>query len=383
MKRITIFLLFIAAAWTTNQATAQDSNDKYQWFKDLKKMQGDWFSPTKRGDILESWSLENDSTMVGNDFKVRIEDGDTAVLGSLRLELRNNEIIYSGVNKYRNKGQRAEYKLESYVNNIFTFVNPNVDYPQKIMYEIYDKRSIRIAHEGVKAGKLKSEEVIYEREFTAEGWDTYARIGINAMQLAQSGQMLPPSQQVPAPTFGPALGWDLGFAVNFIGRGGFFKLNAEAGLSGRGSQITTNFFSYPDTTDLIRDGRYRSVWFYAAIYPEIRLLKNQRLYLHVGPYYARQVANTFVGTAKPDTESNYRKVDDLANNDLGFIFGLTYKWNIFKKDIDGKIGLRATYGLQNIDNLFTEKGCNGSILCNGNLQQQGISLSYMFNFMKL
>ncbi|MBL7807367.1 MAG: hypothetical protein JNN28_06125, partial [Saprospiraceae bacterium] len=59
-------------------------------FRELRRgLDGTWFMPTDRGDRLEIWWKENDSTMVGKSIRIKPENGDSVLLERLRLELRD------------------------------------------------------------------------------------------------------------------------------------------------------------------------------------------------------------------------------------------------------------------------------------------------------
>ncbi|MBL8208911.1 MAG: hypothetical protein JNM09_32160, partial [Blastocatellia bacterium] len=71
-------------------------------------------------------------------------------------------------------------------------------------------------------------------------------------------------------------------------------------------------------------------------------------------------------------------------NEFGINLGFQYKLNFGKKDLGGILGLRASYGLNNIDNLYA-RFCDGTnpALCNSQISFLGASLYYSVNLLKI
>jgi hypothetical protein len=191
------------------------------------------------------------------------------------------------------------------------------------------------------------------------------------------------------PTFGWKPGWELGMQARFKGRGGFITINAELGAIWRRPSVKSAFAvdtdTFPYTVDYKRDLTYHSVWLVAAIMPELTFGRDGRLSIMAGPYYGRLVGLNGKGIQEPVEENKLFKVNnDLKKNDVGINLGFQYKLNFGKKDLGGILGLRASYGLSNLDNLYIRYCNDGNTLaCNGQIALMGASLYYSVNLLKL
>ncbi|MBN8680914.1 MAG: outer membrane beta-barrel protein [Chitinophagales bacterium] len=355
-------------------------------FRELRRgLDGTWFMPTDRGDRLEIWWKENDSTMVGKSIRIKPENGDSVLLERLRLELRDTTITYIVTARNQNSGQPVPFVLtEIDDEGFFVFSNPKHDDPQKIRYLLLGNREMQVETIGKRNGREVKTEYVFEREFTPGAVEFRARAGINAHNLRSTGSLLPalPDQ----PTFGWQPGWEAGVQARFKGRGGFITINTEISAIGRRAHAQSAFTVYPDTTqiDYKRDLNYHSVWLVASIMPEITFRRDGRLSLIAGPYYGRLVGLNGKGVQEPTEENKLFKVNnDFKKNEFGINLGFQYKLNFGKKDLGGILGLRASYGLNNIDNLYFRYCDYNPALCNGQLSFLGASLYYSVNLLKI
>ncbi|MDO8969811.1 MAG: outer membrane beta-barrel protein, partial [Saprospiraceae bacterium] len=226
------------------------------------------------------------------------------------------------------------------------------------------------------------------REFTPVAAEFRVRGGINAHTLRGTGNfnLDPPGG---TPTFGWQPGWELGMQARFKGRGGFITINAELSAIGRRvstqSAFTVNVDTMPFFFNYQRDLTYNATWLTLAVMPEITFRRDGRLSLMAGPYYSRLVGLSGKGLKEPsEGDQIFRVINDFKKNDVGINLGFQYKLNLGKKDLGGLIGLRATYGLSNIDNLYA-RFCDGgnSALCNAQVSLLGASLYYSVNLLKI
>jgi hypothetical protein len=111
--------------------------------------------------------------------------------------------------------------------------------------------------------------------------------------------------------------------------------------------------------------------------PELTFRRDGRLSIFAGPYYARLVALTGNGVQEPAQQDKLFKVNnDFKKNDFGINLGFQYKLNFGKKDLGGLLGVRASYGLSNIDNLYSRDCIDNPSLCNGQVSFMGAALYY-------
>ena len=370
-------ILFPATIWS-------QEFDPETAFGNLKSIRGVWFMPTDRGDRLEIWQVDNDSTMTGRSVRIKPEDGDTVTLETLKLTLRDTNIIYSAVVRGQNANKPVDFKLTEAYSDEFVFTNPKHDDPQIIRYILLGNRELQVTTEGKKNNRVVTREYVFEREFNPVSAEFRLRLGANVSSLIAERKF---NNIEESPNFGALPGWDFGLGMVFKGRGGFLSLNTEIGLSGKYSNVRSRF--YADTVpgkpiaEFIRDGVYRTTWFNAAVFPEFTFKRDGRLSMIVGPYYGRLISNKLAGTTTPPSRNKlFNSNTDLKKNDFGLVGGLQYRLNLGKKDLDGKFGLRFNLGLSDLDGLYKRR-CDNPALCNERILLRGITTYYSVNLVKL
>src|SRR5262245_12720100 len=97
-------ILFIAVFLSPSSLFSQIEDPK-GIFRELRALEGTWFMPTDRGDRLESWRIQDDSTLIGRGFRIKPENGDTVILENLRLELRDTTITYIAIARGQNQNK--------------------------------------------------------------------------------------------------------------------------------------------------------------------------------------------------------------------------------------------------------------------------------------
>lgn len=358
-------------------------------FRDLRRgLEGTWFLPTDRGDRLEIWVKEDDQTLTGKSVRIKPETGDTVLLERLRIELRDTTITYFIIPRQSSKEPTSYTLIEIDEAGFFVFTNPENEDPQTIRYLLLGNREMQLETISRRNGRDVKQEFVYEREFTPGAVEFRVRGGINASSLRGTGNfnLDAPGEK---PTFGWSPGWELGMQARFKGRGGFITINAELSAIGRRATTQSSFTVNVDTMPFIynykRDLTYHSIWIVAAIMPEITFGRDGRLSLMAGPYYGRLVGLGGSGVHEPKVgNSIFNVINDLKKNDFGINLGFQYKLNFGKKDIGGILGLRASYGLSNLDNLYSRFCSNGnSSVCNAQVAFQSASLYYSVNLLKL
>ncbi len=352
-------------------------------FRELRTLEGTWFMPTDRGDRLESWKILDDSTLVGRDFRIKPENGDTVTLETLRIEWRDTNITYIAIARGQNQNKPVAFRLTQADYDGYVFENPAHDDPQKIRYVLLGNRELQVYTEGKRNNRPVTQEYVFEREFTPGGIEFRARVGVNAYSLRGTGTLLP-LLGTEEPTFGWRPGWELGAQVVFKGRGGFVSINCEAGLAGKFSQATSEFEILEDTAIIRyrRDGTYNTTWLNIAVAPEIRFSREGRLSLLVGPTLGFLLNSRMKGTVEPQGDNTlFEANNDFKKTDFGVIAGFQYRLNFGKKDVGGKIGLRANIGLSDIDNLYTRSTSGAQ--SNGRVSLLGASLYYSMDLLKL
>ena len=352
-------------------------------FRELRALEGTWFMPTDRGDRLESWRVQDDSTLVGRGMRIKPENGDTVTLENLWLELRDTTITYVAIARGQNQNRPISFKLTQADYDGYVFENPAHDDPQKIRYLLLGNRELQVFTEGKRNNRTVTQEFVFEREFTPGSIEFRVRGGVNAHSLRGSGTLIP-LVGATEPEIGWRPGWELGTQVVFKGRGGFVSINCEVGLTGKYSSAKSQFDIFDDSLVVYkRDGTYSTLWLTLAVAPEITFKRDGRLSLLVGPYFGVLLRSNMNGTVEPAGEDElFEANNDFKKTDFGVLAGLQYKLNFGKKDIGGKLGLRANIGFSDLDNLYV-RSTEGTQQSNGSVSLRGVSLYYSFNLLKL
>ncbi len=381
MKNIHRFVAALCLSALLPSAIFAQEFDPEWAFDGLRTIKGVWFMPTERGDRLEIWEIVDDSTMTGRSLRIKQEDGDTVLLETLRLTLRDTNIVYSAVVRGQNANKPVDFILTEAYRDEFVFENPRHDDPQKIRYVLLGKREMQVTTEGKKNNRTVSREFVFEREFSKAATQFRVRAGLGGGSLVKEREFNGNFDR--KPQFSPRPSWEVALGTAFKGAGGFLTLNMELGLAGKYAGVDSRF--YLDTTLIIREGSYQMIWLNAAIFPEFTLRRDGRLSAIVGPYYGRLLVNGTKGDFLPPSRTNqrYNSNTDLNKNDFGLLAGLQYRLNIGKKDLNGKIGARFNMGLTNLDKLYVRRCTSATNTCNERVLLRGVSVYYTVDLAKL
>ncbi len=84
------------------------------------------------GTRLEIWTPYKDESIVGRGLM--FNDKDTTMLEQIQLVYRDKEFYYIATVPDQNNGNPIEFKLVKTEGTVYTFENPNHDFPQRIIY---------------------------------------------------------------------------------------------------------------------------------------------------------------------------------------------------------------------------------------------------------
>jgi hypothetical protein len=374
--------LFLPILWASiyflpQTAQAQVGEDAEAIFSELRALDGTWFMPTDRGDRLEIWRVLNDSTYAGKNVRIKPENGDTVLLETIRLELRDTNITYIATARGQNNNKPVYYRLTSADTDGYVFENPKHDDPKLIRYRLLSNREIQVTTEGDRNGRPTKQEFVFEREFTPSSVEFRARAGANYHNMRRTGFF----NTQDGPAFSGAPAGEVGATAVFKGRGGYISINMDLALTLKRASTKSAFIG--DTTSYVRDLSYNSAWLTLAVVPEFTFRRDGRFSVMAGPYIGRLMGNSTSGTQNQTDNLKLRATNDLKKTDFGLTAGFQYKINFGKKDVGGILGARLNYGLSNIDNLYDRACESNPALCNGRVSLQGASLYYSFNLLKL
>lgn len=155
MKYLSLLaVLFLLAAFTP--IVQQET------FKPLHQLTGGtWKMKTAKGYICEQWKKTTDTELSGRGF--RVAGADTTVEENVQLTMKDGYIFYIPTVNGQNDGKPVPFKLISSYRGVYTFSNPDHDYPQVVAYQFVSKDSINAWIDGNIQGNRKRVDFHYKR----------------------------------------------------------------------------------------------------------------------------------------------------------------------------------------------------------------------------
>ncbi|WP_107037437.1 YciI family protein [Brumimicrobium mesophilum] len=136
MKHILTLLIFFAVESTFAQSSIPDF------------LIGTWKMENK--EVYEHWDKLHENTLKG--FSYNLKDGQMFISEYLEIRRDTNKIIYSATVLKQNSGKAVYFTLTKQ-DSIYTFENPNHDFPKKIVYQKLNDKEIYVQ---VSDGKQKN-----------------------------------------------------------------------------------------------------------------------------------------------------------------------------------------------------------------------------------
>ncbi|MBL7917668.1 MAG: hypothetical protein JNM96_04675 [Bacteroidia bacterium] len=144
MKKI---IITIGVLFLSNLLISQDlKSGTFNW------LVGNWESKTNEGKVYESWKLLADNKLEGVGGEVFKKD--TVFKENITLTTMGKYWVYVPIVGNQNPILFTLVKSE---NNLFVFENKEHDFPNKIVYEYIDEKTIKTTVEGNMKGKVISE----------------------------------------------------------------------------------------------------------------------------------------------------------------------------------------------------------------------------------
>lgn len=157
MKKVTVaFISIILLSFTAVQQQTV--------FQQLYALTGGtWVMKTKKGYFAERREKKNATTLQNRAFK--ISGTDTTILEQVELIQTADHIHYISTVKDQNGSQPVLFRLIEAKDDRFIFVNPDHDFPQRIIYHFVAKDSLHAWIEGNYNGKETRSDFYYKRVF--------------------------------------------------------------------------------------------------------------------------------------------------------------------------------------------------------------------------
>ena len=145
-KQIIIFFLQFLLLLPAYSQEYEDNIDmqKVEW------LIGTWVQETKKGAVYESWSLQNDSALLGRSYKINQQD--TIIFETIRLVHESGKLYYVPVVSNQNQGKPVRFALVKLTDTEMVFTNPAHDFPQIIQYKQQGKDALLAEIRGTNKG---------------------------------------------------------------------------------------------------------------------------------------------------------------------------------------------------------------------------------------
>jgi hypothetical protein len=131
-------------------------------FKKLHDLQGGWVMKTKKGLLVEQWTIVNDSLLTSRSYI--INGKDSTALETVQLSYSNGSINYTPSVPNQNGGLPVNFRLVSIENGSeFGFENKEHDFPQRIIYRL-GKKTLNASISGETSSGFKEQQFNFTRQ---------------------------------------------------------------------------------------------------------------------------------------------------------------------------------------------------------------------------
>lgn len=129
--------------------------DNSKTFKKLYALEGTWKMITKRGAICEEWKKMDKDYLQNRGYMVK--GADTIISERVTLTNTKEGIFYTSTVEDQNNKQPVAFKMTKGEGNVFTFENPEHDFPKRIVYRFVTNDSLyAFIDDGTEAGKKQN-----------------------------------------------------------------------------------------------------------------------------------------------------------------------------------------------------------------------------------
>lgn len=163
----TIFFIGLIVLFGSCKNTSQNNhqtiktNRSYDKIEQLKWLVGDWTNITPDQQSYEGWSRINDSIFTGHSYTTILND--TVFQENMTIQQNNDNVILIVYVPNQNNEKPVTFKMLPVENNVFTFVNEQHDFPNKISYTNPVKDSIHAWVEGQIDSTYKKMDFYFKR----------------------------------------------------------------------------------------------------------------------------------------------------------------------------------------------------------------------------
>ena len=104
---------------------------------------GEWKHEKK--DQFEIWEVEG-NTLKG--YGYILKNGEQKITETLTLQHVNDQWVYTPTVPTQNEGRGIPFVLNTEIDSLLSFENPDHDFPQKVQYKVLDKDRLEVRVKG-------------------------------------------------------------------------------------------------------------------------------------------------------------------------------------------------------------------------------------------
>lgn len=131
-------------------------------FRFVDHIQGYWRMTTKRSVFTEYWEKVDEHTWRGITY--HITGKDSVMMDRMQLQEDGKDMYYSVVGLSDKDGKPALFKVTVIQANGFVAENPDVDYPQKVVYKWKKADDMEVHFKGIKEKTFSEIILEYKRK---------------------------------------------------------------------------------------------------------------------------------------------------------------------------------------------------------------------------
>ncbi|TYA55154.1 DUF6265 family protein [Formosa maritima] len=134
----------------------------YDRIEDLQWLIGNWTNISEESQSYENWSKLNDSTLFSHSFT--LVENDTVFAEHVLVQQNKDEVLFTVTAYNQNDNRPVIFKMLPTDNKVYTFENPDHDFPTKISYSNPVKDSIFAWIEGTIKGENRKVDFKFKRK---------------------------------------------------------------------------------------------------------------------------------------------------------------------------------------------------------------------------
>ena len=145
--------------------------EKRNDFDKLQRLEGAWVFSTGNSEIVEKWRKLNDSLYYGESYE--ITGTDTILTEKIVIERTDSGVYYAPVAYGQNQDKPVPFRLDEVSGFKFIFINPEHDFPNRIVYDLDIEGELNASVSGYSAGQVRTIGFPYKRMQAGSESDPY------------------------------------------------------------------------------------------------------------------------------------------------------------------------------------------------------------------